>query len=343
VKKTTPFIFFLLVWISPATLAGVVELLNGDRLAGELVRLEDDHLLWSSVNFGEQRINKVDIKNIQTDTPLKINGNDSPCYLTTMDAEFLRYSCGESSRIKRASLLRIKTLMPYEEFKKGTYIHHGRINLWGAYSRGNEVREEWNAQGELTVRRDDFRHVVGGEFSRASWNYSRPQERWNARYSLDWFFGEHWFWYNSVLAGTDPQRGMRTYSRVGSGAGYQFFDNKSMSLSLKTGLALHEEAYQLPDDLVGDYALDGDFLALSVALDFRYSLPWGVGLFHNNEILQSTEGETNLQLKTSTGLSSMILERVYSEFKIDYWLDTDPQPTRQDKDTRMSLGISYKW
>ncbi len=342
-KKTVSIICFLLLWLSPVTMAGVVELLNGDRLEGELVSLDEDYLLWRSTNFGEQRIKKTNIKNIQTSVALKINGNSTPCHLQPMEEEFLRYNCGESTRIKRASLLRVKTLMPYEEFTKGTYVHHGRLNLWGAYSRGNEVREEWNTQGELTVRRNDFRHVVGGEFARASWNHSRPQERWNTRYSLDWFFGEHWFWYNSVLAGTDPQRGMRSYKRWGSGTGYQFFDNKTMTLSLKSGLALHEESYKLPDELVGDYASEDDFMALGVALDFRYMLPWGVGFFHNNEVLRSTEHDPNLQLKTSTGLSSMILARIYSEFKIDYWLDTDPQPTRQDRDTRMSLGMSYKW
>jgi hypothetical protein len=343
VVNKTAWLVFLLLWLSPAAIAGVVELLNGDRLEGELVSLDEEYLLWRSTNFGEQRINKTNIKNIQTDVALKINGNNSPCHLQPMENEFLRYNCGDSNRVKRASLLRIKTLMPYEEFTKGTYVHHGRLNLWGAYSRGNEVREEWNTQGEFSLRRNDFRHVVGGEFARASWNHSRPQERWNLRYSLDWFFGEHWFWYNSVLAGADPQRGMRNYTRWGSGTGYQFFDNKTMALSLKSGLALHEESYQLPAELMGNYALADEFMALGVALDFRYNLPWGVGFFHNNELLQSAEDDPNLQLKTSTGLSSMILDRIYSEFKIDYWLDTDPQPTRQDKDTRMSLGVSYKW
>lgn len=342
-KKTLSRFCLVLLWFSPITWAGVVELLNGDRLSGELVSIDEENLLWRSTNFGEQSIKKTNIKNIQTDVALKINGNKSPCRLEPMEAEYLRYRCEASERTKRASLLRVKTVVPYEEFKKGTYVHHGRINLWGAYSRGNEVREEWNTQGELSVRRSDFRHVVKGEFARASWNYSRPQERWSANYSLDWFFGEHWFWYNSLLTGADPQRGMRTYERLGSGAGYQFFENKTMALSLKSGLAFLDESYQLPTNLVGDYKLEDNFTAVGFAVDFRYKLPWGVGFFHNNEMLQSMKDDPNLQLKTSTGLSSMILARVYSEFKIDYWLDKDPQPTRQDKDTRMSLGVSYKW
>ncbi|HSX49811.1 MAG TPA: DUF481 domain-containing protein [Cellvibrio sp.] len=342
-KKALSLCCLLLLWLSTTAAAGVVELLNGDRLEGELVSIDEDHLLWRSTNFGEQSIKKTNIKNIQTDIALKINGNNVPCQLEPMEAEYLRYRCDQSDRIKRASLLRVKTLMPYEDFKKGTYEHHGRLNLWGAYSRGNEVRDEWRVDSEITLRRNDFRHVLGGEFSRASWNYSAPQERWSLNYSLDWFLGEHWFWYNSGLVGADPQRGMRAYQHVGSGAGYQFYENKTMSLSLKSGLALLDESYLLPVELVDEYPLEDDFIALGFAFDFRYSLPWGVSVFHNNEVLQPTDNDPNLQLKTSSGLSSMILKRIYSEFKIDYWLDKDPQPMRQSKDTRMSLGVSYKW
>ena len=342
-KKALSFCCLLSVWLSASAAAGVVELLNGDRLEGELISIDEENLLWRSTNFGEQSIKKTNIKNIETDVALKVNGNNVPCQLEPMDAEYLRYRCGQSEPVKRASLLRIKTLMPYEDYKKGAYVQHGYLKLWGAYSRGNEVRNEWNAQSEITLRRNDFRHVVTGEFARASWNYEPLQERWNLRYSLDWFMGEHWFWYNSLLTGSDPQRGMSSYEYLGSGAGYQFYENKTMTLSLKSGLALLDEEYQLPEEVEGEYALEDDFIALGFALDFHYSLPWGVGLFHNNEVLQPTDNDPNLQLKTSTGLSSMILKRIYSEFKIDYWLDKDPQPMRQDKDTRMSLGVSYKW
>jgi hypothetical protein len=334
---------FLLCLLSFTSYAGVIELLNGDRLEGELVSIDSDYLLWRSKNFGDQNIKKTNIKNIESNVAFKINGNNQPCYLEPMDAEFLRYRCGESAPVKRASLLRIKTLLPYTDYLKDSYVHHGRIQLWGAYSRGNEVRDEWNAQGEITLRRNDFRHVMGGEFARASWNHSTPQERWNLNYSLDWFMGEHWFWYNSLLMGSDPQRGMSSYERLGSGAGYQFFENKTITLAVRSGLALHDETYQLPANLEGDYATSDDFVAVGFAMDFRYNLPWGVGFFHNNEMLHPTEDDPNVQIKTSTGLSTMILKRIYSEFKVDYWLDKDPQPMRQDKDTRMSLGVSYKW
>lgn len=336
-------IVFFILFLNYGVQAGVVELRNGDRLDGELVRVDGEHLVWKSSNFGEQWIKKTNINNIASSKPLKINGSKSACLLEKMEAEQLVYQCGNSSRSKRTSLLAIKTLLPYEDYKKGAYVHHGRLNLWGAYSRGNEVRDEWNLQSEMDFRRSDFRHVMGAEYARSSWFYSAPQERWNTRYSLDWFLGDHWFWYNGALIGADPQRGMAKYKSLGTGAGYQFFEATASALSLKTGLAYMDERYVFPADLIGDFAPEDSFMALRLATDFRYNLPWGVGFFHNNEMLQSTEDEPNWRMKTTTGLSSMILKRIYSEFKIDYWLDNEPQPARKGKDTRMSLGVSYKW
>ncbi|MEN0038428.1 MAG: DUF481 domain-containing protein [Cellvibrio sp.] len=338
-----PFVILLWILASACAQAGVVELNNGDRLEGELVRVDGEHLIWKSTNFGEQWLKKNNIKNIQSSKPLKINGSKAACVLKQMDADDLVYQCENSSRIKRKSILTVKTLVPYEDYKKGAYVHRGKLNLWGAYSRGNEVRDEWNIQSEMEFRRGDFRHVVGGEFARASWNYSPAQERWNSRYSLDWFLADQWFWYNSALAGSEPNRGMANYRSLGTGAGYQFFENLNQALSLKTGAAYMDERYTLPANLEGEFATEDEFMAVRVATDFRYRLPWGVGFFHNNEVLQSTEDKPNWRLKTTTGFSSMILKRIYSEFKIDYWRDNEPQPTRKDKDTRMSLGVSYKW
>lgn len=107
------------IFLSVCAQAGVVELRNGDRLAGELVRVDGEHLVWKSTNFGEQWIKKTNIANIASTRPLKINGSKAACLLEKMEAEQLVYQCEKSSRIKRTSLLTIKTLVPYEDYKKG--------------------------------------------------------------------------------------------------------------------------------------------------------------------------------------------------------------------------------
>lgn len=333
---------FLLVFIAPQLFAGVVELVNGDRLEGEVVRIEGDALVWQSTNFGEQRIPKKNIKNITSNKPLKVSANKKACIVDGVEDEQIVYYCGARANLKRIPVMTIKTLLPYEDYISGKLLNTGKLSLWGAYSSGNEVRNEWNLQGEVKLRDGELRHVMGGEFANASWNNSEPQTRWNARYSLDWFFRERWYWYNSVALGADDQRGLNRYYTLGSGTGYQFWETKKTALSLQAGLSYVDQEYEpTADDKVFDETTS--YGALRLATDFRYEFSGGIAFFHNNEMVYSLEDPEDWQLKTASGLSSMLLSKVYSELKIDYWIYNLPQPTKARADTRMSLGVTYKW
>ncbi|GGY63011.1 hypothetical protein GCM10011613_03260 [Cellvibrio zantedeschiae] len=323
--------------------AGVIVLANGDSVSGQLVRLDGEQLVWKTANFGEQSIKRTNIKSITTDQKLKINGSTQACRLVAMESDYLSYTCGDDAQIIRVPFLTLKVIQPFEDYKKDALIHHGKINLWGAYSRGNEVRDEWNLQAEADLRLGEFRHVLGGEYARSSWFYSVPQTRWNARYSLDWFLQERWFWYNNTVIGADPRRGLDEYVLLGSGAGYQFWENKKTALSLKTGVAYLNEKYLPPNKNTQDFVHGDEFYAIRLGMDFRYTFPMGVSFFHNNELIHSLENTADWRLKTASGISSMILNKVFAEFKFDYLVDNEPQPGREGEDTRLSLGVSYKW
>jgi hypothetical protein len=322
--------------------AGVLVLANGDRVDGQLVRLDGEQLIWKTTNFGEQSIKRTNVKTISTDQRLKINGSAQACRVIGLENDQLSYSCGDNAQLQ-TPFLTLNAMVPFDDAKKAGLISHGKINLWGAYSRGNEVRDEWNAQAEADIRRGEFRHVVGGEYARSSWFHSVPQTRWNTRYSLDWFLGERWFWYNNTVIGADQRRGLDEYSLLGSGAGYQFWDNKKTALSVKAGAAYLNEKYLPPNKNTQYFVHGDDFFAGRIGLDFRYTLPLGVSFFHNNELIHSLETPSDWRLKTASGISSMILNKVFAEFKFDYLHDNQPQPGREGDDTRLSLGVSYKW
>ena len=323
--------------------AGYLELSNGDRAEGEFVRIEGDSVVWKSENFGELHIKKDKIKNIVTSNPLKISGNDIPCMVEGMENEDLMYYCGLRSHMVRTPLLTIKTMTPYEDYVEGQFLHHGKISLFGAYSRGNEIRDEWNIQGDMTLRRSEFRHTFAAEYSSASWDHSDPPTKWNAKYGLDWFFRERWFWSNNVEIGVDESRGVENYQTLGSAAGYQFWENSRTALSLKAGLSYFSEEYTIPEMPDENFIPEDRYTAWRLATDFRYTLPFGISLFHTDELLQSLEDSDDFYLKTSTGLNAMILSKIYSEIKVDYNYDNEPQPDTQAKDLRTTVGVSYKW
>ncbi|WP_238526768.1 DUF481 domain-containing protein [Cellvibrio japonicus] len=328
---------------SPAAQAGVIELTNGDRIQGEALRIEGENLVWQSDNFGELRINKNRIKQLNSDKPHKIAGNKIACIIDGIHEEQLVYYCGARSKTRSVPVLSLKTLLPYDDYVRGVMRNTGKLNLWGAYSSGNEVRNEWNLQGETRLRKDEFRHVLAGEYAKASWNHADPRVRWSSLYSLDWFFRARWFWYNSLTLGADEQRGLARQTIFGSGTGYQFWETSKTALSQQLGLAYIDQRYEIPEDPEQLTDESASYAALRAATDFRYEFPGGIAFFHNNELLYSLEENSDWLLKTSSGLSTMILSNVYSELKVDYWIDNEPQPTKARSDTRMSVGVSYKW
>lgn len=337
--------FFLLlsIFYCFTAQAGHIELSNGDRLMGDLVRIDGDHVIWKSANFGEQRIHKHKIKDISSSTPLKINGNAIPCILEGMENENLVYYCGLRSRMSRVSLLSIEAMTPFDDFVADKYIYTGRLALWGAYVRGNEIRDEWNIQAELSMRRGEWRHNFKGEYAEASWVYSDPSLKWNTRYTLDWFFRERWFWYNNITLGEEQQRGLDSYVSLGSGSGHQFWESQETALAIRAGVAYFDEQYGAPVIDAQGFDPGDTFGAAQLAMDFRYTLPLGVSFFHNNELIQSLESGESWHLTSATGLSAMVVGKVHSEIKLDYNVDNEPQPGRQARDKRMSVGVSYKW
>ncbi len=337
------FLILLMVLIALPSQAGYLELTNGDRLTGDLVRIEGDSLIWRSNTFGERAFNKLQIRNLSSSTPLKINGNKAPCIVERMEAEQILYYCGPRSQMNRVSLLSIKVMMPFDDVVEDRYVHQGRLGLNGLYSRGNEIRDEWNLNGELTLRRDELRHNLRGEYAEASWSHLPPTLKWQARYTLDWFFRERWFWSNNLTQGKEEQRGLDSYTSLASGTGYQFWESRESALSFKAGVAFFEEDYMEPKVIQQGFDPSDRYTAGQLGVDFRYTLPLGVGFFHNNEYTRSLDDDEKWYWKSATGLTAVLVGRISSEVKLDFNHDNQPQPGRKATDRRMSVGMSYRW
>ncbi len=323
--------------------AGILELENGDRLQGEVLRIEGENLVWQSDSFSELRIKKSQVRQLRSDRTYKIGGNKVACIIDGVRDEFLIYYCGARSKSKRTPLLTLRTLIPYDDFVQGVVRKTGKLNLWGAYADGNEDRSEWNLQGELRLRQDERRHVLTGEYASASWNRENAKRRWHTGYNFDWFFRERWFWYNQLTVGADEKRGLAQQRVLGSGAGYQYWETSKTALSQQLGVAYVHQRYnppENPEDIQDESAAYG---ALRAAIEFRYQLALGLTVTHGSEVFQSLQETRDWTLKTSTGLSSMILSQVNSELKLEYWVDNAPLPTKAREDIRLSVGVSYQW
>ncbi len=328
---------------APAS-AGMLELRNGDRIAGEFESANEDNVVWRSDSLGKLTIDKGDIYDLQTTKPLKINGVGEPCMVEGMDAEHLVYSCGEDVEPRRVPLVSLAMIIPYQQFLTGdSGTLTGRVNVSGTYARGNDVKDDWKISSGVDYRQVDWRHSGNFEYASYSRSKSEPDVRWGGRYVLDWFFRERWFLNTDIRYGHDETRAVDRYYNIGAGTGYQFWENSRTALAMTGGLVSVTERFEVPENPAPDFVREESRIAWRLGTDFRYELPLGVAFFHRNEYVRSFEQEDDWQLNSTTGFSSMLVSRVHSEVRFDYEVDNDPQPGTEREDIRLVVGLSYEW
>lgn len=329
---------------SSSVSAGMLELRNGDRLAGDFISASEDSVVWQSESLGRLTIDKSRIYDLQTTKPLKINGVGEPCMVEGMDAEHLVYRCGDDAAPRRVPLVSLAMIIPYQQFITGeSNTLTGRANISGTYARGNEIKDDWKISSGVEYRQVDWRHSGNFEYASYSSGKSEARVRWGGRYVLDWFFRERWFLNTDVRYGHDELRSIDRYYNIGSGTGYQFWENSRTALAMTAGLVSVNEQYFVPENPAPDFVREESRIAWRLGTDFRYKLPLGVSFFHRNEHVRSVEQDSDWQLTSTTGFSSMLVSRVHSEIRLDYEVDNAPQPGTEREDIRLVVGLSYEW
>jgi len=324
--------------------AGQLMLHNGDRIHGELVRVNEQRLIWQSEVLGEISVDKAQVKNIETAQLLKINGVVQPWMVEGMDGDYLVYLCRGDYQNREVALATLDAVIPYQDMDAGEASElSGRITAAGNFARGNEERDDLELNSRLTYRLIDWRHRWSLDLARFSDEGSDDDHRWTARYALDWFFRERWFLSGDLRYGQDQTRALDRFVNLGLGTGYQWFETRQTKLALVNEAVLVREEFETPEMPEPGFSASEERLAWRFGLDFQQRLPLGVSLSHRSELVQSLEDASDRTLETSTGLSTLLVDRVRSEVRVDYELDNEPQQDTEDEDVRVVVGLTYEW
>ncbi len=332
----------LMLMVSQFVSAGVLTLKNGDRLQGELIKLESEVVIWASDSFGELTIVKDRIENLQTATLLKINGHDDPCTLFGMAGTDLAYSC-KNDGPGQVALATLEVALPYEDFMAGAHTYRGKLALAGTYSRGNKVQDDWDLDTGVEFRRGDFRHLTGIEYEAKAQDDRPTDQKLTAEYDLDWFFATRWFLYGDVSYAFDETKDIDERYTLGSGFGFQAWEMDRTALALQGGLIFVKELFDRPDVPSADFESSDSRLAWEVSTDYRYKLPVGADIFHASSLISSFEDGDDWRIESDTGVSIPLGAGLFSEFKLEYDFDHQPQSGKHHEDSKLSVGVGYEW
>lgn len=304
---------------------------NGDRLTGEIVRMEKDLLVFKTV-YAEEKLNiswkEVDCISSDSSLPVEFQNN-----------EFLigKISCTESGKIQVESTLLGKSLpTPLNQLlavSPSTYS--GLFNLGGSLTSGNTDTKALNIATRFQVKTHKHRFTVD-----AKYNYGEANGEITARNSLgslkyDFFTFGKLYSYAQSLTEQDSFANLNLRNTEGLGMGYQFFDTRQLSLFTEAGVSYFNEDVKVGEDkrdAAGRWAAGLEWEAV----------PKRLKLFHRQEGYFSFS-VNSLVLRTEQGFRLPLIDSVAANFEVDYRYNSLPEAGKKDSDLNLILGLTYEY
>lgn len=329
----------VLVVAAPQVAAGVLSLTNGDRIYGELVVVERNHVIWKSETFGDITVEKSKILSLETDKDLKIAGRDKPCALAGHRRQQWELYCDEGSGWVM-DFPAIDHAEPYINFVGNPLIFRGNVAASGVFEYGNRKRENWDLNANFDVRNGDFHHLIGTQYQNQSGIEESNLEKYRLNYDLRWIFSEKWFAAGNSALQHEEARNIDLSTTVGLGLGFLFFDTDKSAFSIQGGVSSLKEDFINPDLSEKPSKRYG---AGRAAWDFRYKFGLGPEIYYNQEWLQSLNRNQDYQSNAEIGVRTPLVKGVLMEVKYAWQYDNTPSLDSVKQDTKMTIGVGYAW
>lgn len=317
----------MLVLLPHSAGADEVRMKNGDRLTGEIVRMEKELLIFKSA-YAEEKLSIYwkEIDCIISDRNLTTEFKDN---------EFLigKISCPESGQVQVESALFGKSFpMPLNELRSvNPSTYSGIFNLGGILNSGNTDTKALNVSTRFQVRTRKHRFTVDAKHNYAAANGVTTARNSSASLKYDFFTREKVYSYAQSLTEQDTFANLNLRNTEGLGMGYQFFDTRQTSLFVEAGVSSFNEDVMIGVD------------ERTAAGRWAVGLDWEVGLkrlklFHRQEGYYSSSSQV---LRTEQGLRIPLLDNISANFEVDYRFNRFPEAGKKKADLNVILGLTY--
>lgn len=329
-------LFTALMTASQNAQADWVMLKNGDRLSGTITQQSGTSV---SINT-----NSMGVITLPTDKIASVHQGPAPRILarelrTGIPMSYVAPAANPDATTNSDQVRQTEEAKPpatKDEREVGVYKWSGRASLGGTLETGNNEASNVVADIEAKVRDKNNRFKLGAEANYGTEDGERTDNDQQAYGEYDRFITEKWFIGGRQDFERDEFEELDLRSKTGAFAGYQFYEQDDLNLSVKSGPTYIYEKFEN-----GDTESD---IALGWLLDYDQKfMDDKLQLFHNHEI-QTPFADTGAFLfESATGARVPIGEKLDASAQIDFDWDNDPAEGVQEDDTTYSLKLGYGW
>lgn len=318
--------------------ADTVWLKNGDRLSGKIKVFDGGKLLIQTDYAGAVPIDWKQVKTLESDQELLVKQDawtgEKAKSLQAAEDGSVTLANGEAPKtVALTSIQQIIKPKPLVE----DLVWKGNVDVAMDYKRADKDTDDYDLDFKTTARHGAWRHHAEGEYNREFQNDVVTTDNWTAEYALDYFISDKWYWQGRLTYNRDRVEDISRQRTVGTGPGYQFWDDELGAFSL--GSLLNRTDYEYSD------GKKDNFYSLAMKWDYnRYLMGKTVSFFTNGELGKSLEGESDYSLDSEIGLRYKVTEWASLNLKAEK--DLIGSSTGSDNSlnkTRYTVGFGVVW
>lgn len=215
------------------------------------------------------------------------------------------------------------------------YKWSGRVDLGASVDDGNSGEEEYSADVRVEARNAANRWTLtaDSDFSRNEGSETENDHKLDLMY--DRFATQAWFWGVRARAEVDKIADLDYRTRTGPFVGYQVWDRKDVSLSVRLGPEWQREKYaqaDVKDDLAGFWSLDYEREAWRV-----------LRAYHNHEIFAPLDAVDTFVFESDTGLRVPLTKHLVASAGVEFDWANDPPSGVDEEDVTYGLKLGWEW
>ncbi|MCL9798995.1 DUF481 domain-containing protein [Pseudomonas sp. rhizo66] len=321
---------------STPLLADTVWLKNGDKLSGTITVFDGGKLLIQTKYAGAVTIDWKEVKTLDSDQHLLVKQDaytgEVSKSLTAAEDGKVTLANGEAPKtVELASIQQILKPKPVVE----DLVWKGNVDLALDYQRAEKDTDDYDVGFKTTARHGRWRHTAEGEYNREVQDDETTTNNWRAEYALDRFLTDQWFWQGRLNYKRDHVEELARQRVVGTGPGYQFWDDELGAFSL--GSLLNRTDYEYRD------GSKDNFYSVAMKWDYnRYLIGKKVEFFTNGEVGKPLSGVADYALDAELGLRYKVTDWASLNLKAERDIISGTNDADLNK-TRYTAGFGVAW
>lgn len=321
---------------STPLLADTVWLKNGDKLSGTITVFDGGKLLIQTKYAGAVTIDWKEVKTLDSDQHLLVKqdaySGEVSKSLTAAEDGKVTLANGEAPKtVELASIQQILKPKPVVE----DLVWKGNVDLALDYQRAEKDTDDYDVGFKTSARHGRWRHTAEGEYNRKVQDDETTTDNWRAEYALDRFLTDQWFWQGRLNYKRDHIEELARQRVVGTGPGYQFWDDELGAFSL--GSLLNRTDYEYRD------GSKDNFYSVAMKWDYnRYLIGKKVEFFTNGEVGKPLSGVADYALDAEMGLRYKVTDWASLNLKAERDIISGTNDADLNK-TRYTAGFGVAW